>query len=77
MCPDCAKDRGEYHNNYYHKVTKVKRMDKRIKTAQKAIDDKLKGAQKVEKKEFKGLLKEDKKLDAKRDRMASELKKRK
>ena len=52
-------------------------MDKRIKTAQKAIDDKLKGAQKVEKKEFKGLLKEDKKLDAKRDRMASELKKRK
>lgn len=52
-------------------------MDKRIKTAQKEISDKLKSAQKTEKKEFKGLLKEDKKLDAKRDAMAKELKKKK
>jgi hypothetical protein len=45
-------------------------MDKKIKGAQKHIE-------KVEKKEFKGLLKEDHKLDAKRDKLEAEVKKKK
>lgn len=76
-CQDCSVDRTEYMKNYYNKVTKVKNMDKKIKSAQKKIDDKLKDAQKVEKVEFKGLLKEDKKLDAKRDRLETALHKQK
>lgn len=51
-------------------------MDKRIISAGKKIKDQLKGAIKTEDKEFKGLLKEDKKLDAKRDKLESEVKKR-
>lgn len=73
-CPECRKKRTEYHSKYYHRVIKVKAMDKKIKTAQKHIDDKLKGAQNVEKKEFKGLLKEDHKLDAKRESLEKQVK---
>lgn len=45
-------------------------MDKKLIKSEKAIESKTK-------KEFKGLLKEDHKLDAKRDKLEKELKKKK
>jgi hypothetical protein len=49
---------------------KRKYMDKKLEKSEKAIESKTK-------KEFKGLLKEDHKLDAKRDKLESALKKKK
>ncbi len=51
-------------------------MDKRILSAAKKIKDKLNSTLKTEKTEFKGLLKEDKKLDARRDKLEKQVKKK-
>ena len=72
-CEGCRLKRSAYHKKYNKRMSKVKEMDAKIKTAQKQINDKLKGAEKTEKKEFKGLLKEDKKLDAQRDKLKAQV----
>lgn len=69
-CSDCVVDRADYMKNYYHKVTKVKNMDKKLKKSEKVIGKTVKG-------EFKGLLKEDKKLDQRVDSAEGKLRKMK
>ena len=69
-CPECANDRSEYLKQYYQKVTKVKNMDKKLKSSEKKIEKNVKG-------EFKGLLKEDKKLDKRVETAESKLRKMK
>ena len=69
-CPECANDRSEYLKQYYQKVTKVKNVDKKLKSSENKIEKNVKG-------EFKGLLKEDHKIDRRLETAESKLRKMK